>query len=739
MTIRVSAAVSLLVLFVVAVSPSALCAQSAAPGDAGRLPVVEYSQPEDSAVKAILETNPSTPSEWARAAKIMADLRRADLARSFAKKILDSKLDSKQLAALEEEFGSAMFVSLGAQAVLLPEGKQLANAVLAAAEREKGNPQRLAGLVKQLQDPSAEVRDRAVAGLSAARGAAVGPLVTVLADPARASEHAAARAVLVRLGRDAVQPLISALDAADPKLVVEVIKTLADLQAPQAIVELVLPCVSPQGSPEVRQAAAAALMKLTGRVPGQAEGARLLARRAQEYFEQRQTVRADEERRAEVWNWNSTAKQPVSERIPADEANRRAAARLAQQAHRLQPDDAEIRRLYLTTILEKAAYETGLDKPLPTGAGTPAETAAGFDRAVLEDVLLGAMATGHSPAAVAATRVLAGKGSADELLCQGAEPSPLVRATRHPDQRLRMAAVEAILRLKPTHPFAGSNHATEALAYVIATSGSRRVLVVDPMRAEARRVGGLLSGMGYHVETAVTAAEAMRQLIASPDYEAVLIGASLGESTIETLVQQMRFDNRTAWLPVGILGRLEQTRLAKHLAGDDRLTMAFVRPHTAEDAQWQVGQLLSRLGPLAIPFAERQQHAVQALTWLVDLSAQPSSVFNLAPLEAVVLRASWVPSLAPQSTKFLANLGTARGQEALVEQASHQEQPLAIRQAAVSAFRQSVEKHGVLLTSKQVLRQYDRYNQSASFDQPTQQVLGLILDAIEARAKLSGH
>ena len=62
---------------------------------------------ESPAVQAILETNPATPAEMVRAAKILADLERPDLAKDFLKKVLAAKLGQKQLAQLEAQFGSA--------------------------------------------------------------------------------------------------------------------------------------------------------------------------------------------------------------------------------------------------------------------------------------------------------------------------------------------------------------------------------------------------------------------------------------------------------------------------------------------------------------------------------------------------------------------------------------------------------------------------------------------------------
>lgn len=712
-------------------------AQGTKTEEAGKVPVVELPTPEDSGIKAILETNPTTPSECARAAKILADFQRPALAKKFLKKILDAKLDQQQLVALEAEFGSGMFVPLSTRVDLLPEGKQVGDAVLLAAEKELTAPDRLVALVKQLNDPSIDVRYRAMDGLRRARGAAVAPLVQVLTDPSRMAEYPNVREMLIRLGRDAVGPLTGALEAPDPKLLASVSQLLADMQARQAVVFLVAPCVSEQNPPETRQAVAAALARLTGQAPTKADAAQVLAKRAREHFEQAQPLPMDENGRVEIWSWDKTAKQPVVHRYAPADASRLLAARLAREAYSIRPDDPAIRRLYLATLLEQAAYELGLDKPLPTTPGFPAAIVAEQDWKVIEDVLVFAMDTGHAPAATAAVRILGAKDKAEDLLAQGPQPAPLVRATRQPDARLRFAAMEAILKLKPSQPFAGSSQIPEALGFFLATTGSRRALVADLVREDARRIGGLFSGLGYQVDTAVTGAELVRQATTCPDYEFIMIAASLGESTVEQILQRLHYDCRTAAVPIGVLGRLGQAELTDHLTRGDRMCIAFVRPHTQEDARWQVEQLTARLGPRMVSFDERQAQAAAAMRWTGELMTQKSSVFDVRGLKDLLLVADRVPTLAPQAAAVLGSVGTPQAQVALVEQASQHDQPLAVRKAALAAFRESVEKHGVLLTSQQILLQYDRYNQSAALDPSTQQVLGFILDCIEARASLS--
>jgi hypothetical protein len=183
---------------------------------------------------------------------------------------------------------------------------------------------------------------------------------------------------------------------------------------------------------------------------------------------------------------------------------------------------------------------------------------------------------------------------------------------------------------------------------------------------------------------------------------------------------------------VGVIARDGQLARARGITRPDPLAEAFSRPHTEQAAQWQVEQLMKLLGRGRVTRAERDRQAAQAMKWLANLTAQERTIYDLSRAEEAATSALFVPGLAPDAVVVLGNLGTPQCQQALIDLASRWTQPLELRVAAVRAFRQSTERRGILLTTEQILRQYDRYNQSGSSDAGTQQVLGLILDCIEA-------
>ncbi len=110
------------------------------------------------------------------------------------------------------------------------------------------------------------------------------------------------------------------------------------------------------------------------------------------------------------------------------------------------------------------------------------------------------------------------------------------------------------------------------------------------------------------------------------------------------------------------------------------------------------------------------------------------SLYDLRLLDEQVIAGLSVPQLAPAAAAALANLGTPRSQRALVDLASRHTQPLALRRTAAAAFRQNLVQYGPLLSTDEIHLQYDRYNSSETLDKPSQQLLGSILDALEARA-----
>lgn len=689
----------------------------------------------DPAVEAILETKPSTPSELVRAGNALAGFRRPDLARQHFKRVLDAGLDPKALAALCDEFGQATFSGIASRRDLAPEGKQLAEAILTAKTRQLQDPQRLAGLIEKLKDPSPALREQAVAGLQDAGAAAVGPLMAVLADPQRAAEHAAVRVALASLGPDAHGPMVAMLDASDPKVAAQAIRVVGAIRDYGPSFFLLAPCCQEKANPEVRAAAQNAAKQVWRYVPGRQEAAQMLADLARRHLKRREPLAEDPSGKVILWSWDDAKKEATPKPYSPDDAARRLAARFARDAYAILPERREILLLHLMALLEQAAYENGLDKPLSTDKDAPAGKVSAFGTGTVEDVLAFAMQEGRAAAATAAARLLGQSPGAEQLLYRASQPCPLVVAVRHSDRRLRLAAVEAIMGMQPRVPFPGATYVCDALRFMASSDGTRRVLIGGPRVDDAMRLGGYLAKLGYEFDTATTGRDLLRKALDSPDYEFILVDAILSYPTVDSLVQSLRRDGRTGLLPVGVLARSGDLERASRLVRDDRRARAYPRPHDQETVRWQVEDLLT-LSVDGVSAAERKQQAGLALDWLARLTGPDAEgVYDLSRVEKPVFAAAGVPGLSAKACVVLGNLGTPEAQQVLVDLGSRKMLPLAERKAAVEAFVTAVQRRGLLLTTPKIQLQYDRYNQSVQDDSATQAVLGMILDCIEAPTK----
>lgn len=761
-------------------APMARAQAPDAPAAAPAPATVQKTEVPDPAVDFIVKSNPTTPAELFYAVKSLDALGRPDLAAPLMKKLIELKPDEATLADLVNEYGGAAFMRLATKKEFGPDAAQFVREAMEAAAKQARDPERLAALIEQLKAPEVRKRLEAIVQLKLGREAAAAALIAVLADADRADEHPQIRAALPALGADALGPLIGALQAEDVNLRASVCEVLGDLEEQRAVPYLQVPALSAQSPDEVRTAARAALVKLVRRVPTFSDAAANMYTTARPLYENPSAASPNAIAR---WNYDTQMKQVALEELPPEVNALATAADLAGGARELLPDEINIRRLYLASLLEAASYREGLDKPLPNDRGSEAADVGAEGVAAVEDLLEHAVRTDHPVAAAAAARIL-GDSNQPGVLYRGTaqgRPSVLARAAQHKNRRVRFAAVEAILKLKPADPFPGSSAVTNSLAFFAGSIGAPRAIVADVRASEASRLAGLLMEIGYEADVATDARTVLSLAIRAPDYELILLDMTLAEPTSGELIQRLRRDSRTATVPIGLVCDSDALGRAEILSRRETLTSPIIRPAdpiiedlqqvaffysekykfidrgrktglttfltpwnvnqpapTARDGlEFQTGQLLSRAGQSAVSLAERHEQAARALEWLAELSSRPGGFYDLRRVEEAAGAALSMGDLSENAGRVLANLGTNRGQRALVDRASRATLPLAARQAAAKSFEDSVKRHGTLLTTGEVLQQYDRYNQSAVLDKETQAVLASILDTIEARAKKS--
>lgn len=684
-------------------------------------------------LEAIAETNPTTPLQLIGAINSLIDLDQPEEAKKYIQRLLALKLNDEAMFVLQRKVGSGVFIKLSADNRYHPEGQTLASAVLAAAQKQARDPQRIAQLIGELSDASPSVRALAVSDLKDAGDDAVLAMIAALADGGRAAEHAKIRYALYQMGEMAVDPLLAALGAEDDNLRQQAIEVLGLLKSSRATPYLIHPLLAPGHPQSVRTAAAQALTRIVGAVPSQREAQIYLRQRVEQLAAGDLPKQAAADGTIEIWLWNPQKKSPVPVVHSAGDAALVVAARLAADLYDLWPDNAEYRRIYLMAMLESSKLLSGLDHSLPGGEGTARSLAAAAGAAAVEDVLVQAMREHRPAAAIAAVEVLGDIGDEQLLLSDDGRERPLVQALTHGNRRLRYAAAEALIKIDPRHDYPGASHLPDTLGYLASSSGTRRVLIGHPRTSAAQSIVGMLDQMGFEAVTATSGRALFLAATSSPDFEMIFLSDAIDDPPLAETLQLLRRDRRTAGVPIALMVREKNLRRLQLATEDDPITAAFPRPHDPSALEFQVRKLIAMAGRDGITDQERVRHASAAMAWLSRLAENPQQYgfYDLLRVEPQIIAALYNGPVPARAAEVLGLLGASPSQTALVQLASQNARPVSLRQAAAEAFDAAARRRGLLLRDKQIDQQYQRYNQSASLDAGTQAVLGQILDTIE--------
>jgi len=676
-------------------------------------------------VRRLLDETQDTPGAQLRAVLLMIDADHAFAARGLLEKLVAAGLDDGQLMALKRQFGTAAILKLAAETDLQPQARQLSLDVLAAARRMSTDSARIATLIKQLRTGSRGARRAAIIELRRAGASAVGPLLAVLADPRTAADHPRIITGLVALGKDALGPLTATLESPNSELRIAAIRALGVIDEFDTVAPLLYSVYDGKRSKKERAAAATAVTRIAGSLLNIDESLHLLRQRINRLLRNTSIEPTEFERLVDVWRWDDTAAAAVVEPLDRQLATAIELSRIAGIAVALDPEDPVLRRTQLGAVLETTARRGTIDvKGIVEQFGIDA----------LDDLLRHSI-DGPQLAGVTLAVQLLGEHGGDELLYRDApRPAPLVLATMAGDRRLRFAAIEAIMKLNPRRFYPGRSGVIDALAYLASGYGPPRALIATTDPARAFRLGGYLSQLGYVTETFGHPGDLVRRALATGDCELVLIDVRFLRMTAGDAISQLRSDGRTKKLPVGVVASAELEPKALRLVRRYPLVGVMLDVDHVDTVAEQVDRIRGLAGQRATTEALRRTQAFRAITHMPRLRNVDPPI-DLVRVTDVVMAAVDDPEMAPKAISILRSIGTPTAQRRLVDVASQMSRPIDIRHQAAKAFINNVLDHGTQLTRDEILRQYDRYNASRNQAKETQRVLGLILDAIEARGE----
>lgn len=653
------------------------------------------------AVNATLSLPRTQPRHYVEAALTLLDLGAPDEAEKIVAELVALPLTDEQSTALVDQVGTARLARLGRE---VSTAAPVVDKVLAAASAAATSPARMKSLVDRLTGE----REQALAAISALRltgSAGVDYCMTQLAEADDPKLRARLREALVALDPISQPAIFEATGSDNPAVAAEAAYALGRLAELGRIRTSIAPALvaGRVGQPgPAGEAAHWAYGKLTGKLPT-TEGAM-----------QRLDTAIDELLVGAVLFTDGVE-------APAN-FNVQLAARLAADQAALLPGGQRPARRAMMLALENG--NEGMIATAPTEDVS----------AVLGDALIRNL---HTAARLAA-QTLSQRGDEAALYAANGELSPLAKALDSPHPAVRFAAVEAIVAINPQRPFAGSSRLADALLYLAAAEGDDIAVVASPQLTRAGETAGWLMGAGYVALPANRGEDALRIATASPDTTLLLIDMSVSLPGVRETIFRLRRSPETALVPIVVLaadGRLaEAQRIADEHGGEAAGVIALPRPHSPE-ATASMAQRLVALAPTDWPHADaRLRHAEAAKKTIAEFIADGPKIYGFdRRAEQVAIIAGLGKN--EESLTTLVALGTPESQQRLLDAASLEARPIADRSAAADAFAQSVAAHGILLTTDQLRRQYDRYNLSATAPEETQAVLGRLLDVIERKGK----
>ena len=678
------------------------------------------------AVAAILELPRGTPAQQLRGIFTLIDLGETDVAAELWKAFAKQKPNTKTQVALVEKFGTARFLTLSRQdSQLFAGAREFVATCLETKARQSRNPQRIARMVNQLNDPAARQRHAARVDLAATSTPGAVACLEALAQAKEDSARTNIMLALVEM-RPEVDPLLIAMLADSHGQVRRDVAELAGyLQLSESIPWLAAMVAGAEPNPNVVAAAQSALTKLNLSMPTIDE-VRELIRNELHRLQLGVLTNSRPPRDIDFWwIYDSLDGKLQSQNQPAEARKILAAARLSRLLLQLPAPPAEDRQSALIY-----AYQAARELEQNPTAEVQ-QWVAELDTSTLNEALDEALRNNSLAAAQAFAELLGKQSDQAAIASIQNRPAPLVRALTHTDQSLRYAALQAIMQIAPQRTFAGASGVPKALWHFVAAPGTPQVVTGAATTARANLWAGQLRGLGFAATPTTNGRDTIHTAIRSPRLQLVLLDSDINRPLLREVVFQLRTSPHTGQIPIAILSSPENLDRAQSLARHDQWLLALPTPQQADAMQSIVDQLtkLSHYDSAE----ERLEQAQQALVWIAHLLESGHPYDELLREADMLNHAVYQPELTTEVLRVLPPLGTAASQQLLVNLASTQAQPIEMRQQAATGLATSVKQFGKLLTSHQILRQYDRYNASETADADTQEVLGQVLDILEAQ------
>lgn len=396
---------------------------------------------------------------------------RIDLAAGFGEAIVASDPDPIELLALSEANtnGYRILLKMNADS---PELRKVSGQILDIIEQGrylKRTDARV--IVAEIKRLSTTIRGRIAAEgrLKNAGEFAIPFMLDALADFDRKDEFANIAMALPKVGKDAIRPLVAALQTDDAAVKAEIIRALGDIGYPQSLGYLKY-VVEQDESPVLRTLAQEAIEKIDSSAMSVPASELLFNLGRSYYFHNDSLTPSAEIDYANVWFWDTASRHLVREEIDKSYFNELMAMRSCEWALNADENIGKAIALWLASFFKAEA--AGLGQPAyfgdaHMGAMSYARTAG---PEYLHQALDMAIKEGNAYVALGLVEALAVNAGEISLMYTIGVDQPLVAALNFDDISVRYSAAIAIGSAGPAANFVGSELVAKNLASAISVN-----------------------------------------------------------------------------------------------------------------------------------------------------------------------------------------------------------------------------------------------------------------------------
>jgi len=401
---------------------------------------------------------------------------RFDLAAGFARKLIESNPDPVVLLALSEANPNGYGILLKMRSTS-EELKEVSGQILDIIEQGRFIRRTDAKIIMQeIKRLSSTIRGRLAAEqrLKNAGEYVIPYMLEALADESRKDEVANIADALGKIGRDAIRPLVSALQMDSAAVKGEIIRALGEIGYPQSLGYLKYVAENDR-SEQLRGLAFETIEKID---PSAAKlpAAQLLFSLAEGYYYHTESLApAADYDFANIWFWEQGSQSLVRQEVDKAYFNELMAMRTCEWALKADENLGKAIALWLAAFFK--AESAGLAQPAYFGIGhadaMTYATTAGPE--YLHQALERALNENNAYVALGVVEALAANAGEKSLLRRVGTEQPLVKALSFDDLAVRYSAAIAIGAAGPASDFMGSKLIVENLAEAVGRKGAEEL------------------------------------------------------------------------------------------------------------------------------------------------------------------------------------------------------------------------------------------------------------------------